>query len=212
MVGVGLSSASYRYMRVSDSTQRLQTKWIVSAFAAALIIAMFWGTMLSSLSPWLSSFGLIIIVRLGYSLIPIAIGIAILRYKLWEIDVLINRGLVYSTLTGTLIALYLLIVTTLQFSLRWLTGQESPLAIVISTLAIAGLFNPLRGRIQALIDRRLYRRKYDAARTLESFSIRVREEVNLSELSNSLLEIVDSSLQPAGTELWLREHEEPQLD
>jgi hypothetical protein len=212
MVGVGLFSAIYRYVRVSDLTQRLQTKWVVFAFAVALILAMFWGTALQTFSPLVASVGLIVLVRLGYALILIAIGIAILRYRLWEIDVLINRGLVYSILTGALILIYFVIVTVFQFSLRWLTGQESPLTIVASTLVIAALFNPLRLRIQGVIDQRLYRRKYDAARTLETFAATVRDEVDLSELSSSLLEIVDRSLQPSNTKLWLREHKEVQSE
>jgi hypothetical protein len=210
LVGVGLFSAIYRYIQVSDTTQRLQTKWVVFAFSVALIIAMFWGTALQTFSPLVASVGLILLVRLGYVLIPIAIGIAILRYRLWEIDLLINRGLVYSILTGLLVVIYFLIVTALQFAFRGLTGQESPFAIVISTLAIAALFNPLRQRIQRVIDQRLYRRKYDAARTLETFGATVRDEVDLSELSSSLLEIVDRSLQPSDAKLWLREHKEVQ--
>jgi hypothetical protein len=212
MVGVGLFSAIYRYVRVSDLTQRLQTKWVVLAFAVALILALFWGTALQSFSPLVASVGLIVLVRLGYALIPIAIGIAVLRYRLWEIDLLINRGLVYSILTGLLVAIYFLIVTALQFALRWLSGQESPLAIVVSTLAIAALFNPLWQRIQGVIDRRLYRRKYDAARTLETFGATVRDEVDLSELSSSLLEMANRSLQPSNAKLWLREHKEVQSE
>jgi hypothetical protein len=212
LVGVGLFSAIYRYIRVSDTTQRLQTRWVVLAFAAALIIAMFWGTALQSFSPLVASVGLIVLVRLGYALIPIAIGIAILRYRLWEIDVLINRGLVYTVLTGTLVFIYFGTVAAFQLVLRSLTGQESPLAIVVSTLIIAALFSPLRQRIQGVIDRRLYRRKYDAAITLEVFGETLQDEVDLGELSGSLLEIVDRTLQPANVRLWLKEHRGPSID
>jgi hypothetical protein len=212
LIGIGLFSAIYRYTRVSDTVQQLQTRWVVFAFAVALIPALFWGAALQSFSPLVASVGLIVFIRIGYALIPIAIGIAILRYRLWEIDALINRGLVYSILTGLLVAMYFLIVTAMQFTLRSFTGQESPLAIVVSTLIIAALFNPLRQRIQAVIDRRLYRRKYDAARTLDAFGETLQDEVDLRELSGSLLEIVDHTLQPANVMLWLREHREHLVD
>lgn len=205
LIGVGLGSSIYRYLRVSDPTQRQQTKWILLAFGFSLGTALFWGASLPSLSGLMSIAGLVGPVRIGYMLIPIAIGIAILRHRLWDIDVLINRGLVYSLLSGTLIAIYFLLVTALQFGLQWIVGQESPLAVVVSTLAIAALFNPLRRRIQNLIDRRLYRSKYDAARTLEQFGERIREQIDPKDLSSTLLEIIDQSIQPAHTSLWIRD-------
>ena len=131
--------------------------------------------------------------------------VAILRYRLWDIDLVINRTLVYGTLTGVLVLVYFASVVLLQILFRGLTGQESPLAVVASTLVIAALFNPMRQRIQAVIDRRLYRSKYNATRTLESFGEKVRDEVDLSELSGSLLQIVEQSVQPERVTLWLKE-------
>lgn len=204
LVGVGLVSSIYRYRRVSDPTQRQQTKWILLAFGISLGTALLWGVSLPSLPGLIGIAGLVGPVRIGYMLIPIAIGIAILRHRLWDIDVLINRGLVYSLLSGSLIGIYFLLVTALQFGLQRIVGQETPLAVVVSTLAIAALFNPLRRRIQNLIDRRLYRSKYDAARTLEQFGVRIREQIDPKELSSTLLEIIDQAIQPAHASLWIR--------
>jgi hypothetical protein len=136
----------------------------------------------------------------------VAVGIAILRYRLYDIDILINRTLVYGTLTAALIALYVSGVATTQTIFRALTGQEQQpqLAIVVSTLVIAALFNPLRRRIQAFIDRRFYRRKYDAAKTLEAFSAKLRDETDLEALNSELVGVVRETMQPAHVSLWLR--------
>jgi hypothetical protein len=135
--------------------------------------------------------------------VPTAIGAAILRYRLYEIDILINRTLVYGSLTATLALVYISSVVSLQAALRVLTGQESTLAIVASTLAIAALFNPLRQRVQGFVDRRFYRRKYDARKTLESFSTKLRDETQLDTLSGEVVGVVRETMQPEHVSLWL---------
>jgi hypothetical protein len=129
-----------------------------------------------------------------------------LRYRLYDIDVVINRALVYGSLTVMLLLVYFGGVATTQALFRGLTGQERlpQLAVVISTLAIAALFDPLRRRIQAFIDRRFYRRKYDARKTLEEFSARLREETNLDSLNAELISVVQDTMQPGHVSLWLR--------
>jgi hypothetical protein len=134
---------------------------------------------------------------------PIAIGIAILRYRLYEIDTLINRTLVYGALTAILAALYFSGIVVLQRVFVAFTGEQSTLAVVASTLVIAALFNPLRRRVQAFVDRRFYRRKYDAAKTLEAFSAKLRNETDLEALSDNLVGVVKETMQPAHASLWL---------
>jgi hypothetical protein len=138
--------------------------------------------------------------------IPVATGIAILRYRLYDIDVIINRTVVYGSLTVMLALIYFGGVATTQAIFRTLTSQEEQpqLAIVVSTLVIAALFNPLRRRIQEFIDRRFYRRKYDARKTLEAFSSKLRDETDLDALSADLVGVVDETMQPAHVSLWLR--------
>src|SRR5919107_2677191 len=135
---------------------------------------------------------------------PIAIGVAILRYRLYDIDILINRTLVYGSLTITLVALYFGVIVVLQRFFVLLTDQQSTLAIVASTLLIAALFAPLRRRIQSFIDRRFYRSKYDARKTLEAFSARLRNETDLEALNDNLVGVVRETMQPAHVSLWLR--------
>jgi hypothetical protein len=138
--------------------------------------------------------------------IPISIGIAILRYRLYEIDTLINRTLVYGALTVLLAIVYFGGVTATEAIFRTLTGQEQQpqLAVVVSTLVIAALFTPLRLRIQSFIDRRFYRRKYDARKTLEAFSAKLRDETDLDALNNDLVGVVRETMQPTHVSLWLR--------
>jgi hypothetical protein len=138
------------------------------------------------------------------ALIPIAAGIAIQRYRLYDIDLIVNRSLVYGLLTAVLVLVYLGGVVSLQYAFRALTGEGSQLAIVASTLAIAALFNPLRRQVQAFVDRRFYRRKYDAAKTLEAFSTKLRDETDLDALNNELVGVVRETMQPAHVSLWLR--------
>jgi LytS/YehU family sensor histidine kinase len=139
----------------------------------------------------------------SFTLVPIAVGIAVLKYRLYDIDLIINRALVYVTLTVLLAAAYVGGVVGLQAAFRTLSGQESTLAIVASTLAIAALFSPLRRRVQGFVDRRFYRRKYDARKTLVSFSAKLRDETNLETLNDDLVGVVRETMQPKHVGLWL---------
>jgi divalent metal cation (Fe/Co/Zn/Cd) transporter len=147
-----------------------------------------------------------VLSMVGLMCLPIAVGIAILRYRLYEIDLIINRTLVYGTLTATLALVYFGGVATTQLVFRALTGQQQQpqLAIVVSTLVIAALFSPLRRRIQSFIDRRFYRTKYDARKTLEAFSASLRDETNLDALNDELVSVVRETIQPSHVSLWLR--------
>ncbi len=149
-------------------------------------------------------------VTLSFAGIPMAVGIAVLRHRLYDIDLIINRALVYVSLTVLLAAVYAGGVVGLQAALRSLTGQESTLAVVASTLAIAALFGPLRRRVQAFVDRRFYRRKYDAVKTLSAFNARLREETDLDTLSDDLVGVANRTVQPAHVSLWLRPEAKPE--
>jgi hypothetical protein len=140
---------------------------------------------------------------LGFAGVPVAMGFAVLKYRLYDIDLIINRALVYGSLSVLLAATYIGGVVGLQYILRTLTGQGSTLAVVASTLAIAALVSPLRRRVQALVDRRFYRRKYDAIKTLEAFSARLRQETDLNALRSDVVGVVRESMQPAHVSLWL---------
>jgi hypothetical protein len=189
-----------RYRRASGA-ERQQLKWF--ALAAVLIGAVTAGHLLL-LDLLLPEAFLNLLDAATITCLYVAVGIAILRYRLYDIDIIINRTLVYGSLTVTLVLIYFGSVVGLQYILRALTGQESQLAIVASTLAIAALFNPLHRRIQASIDRLFYRRKYDAAKTLEEFSATLRDETDLEALNGELLAVVRETVQPAHVSLWLR--------
>jgi len=194
-----------RYQRAND-TEREQIKWLL--YACAVFLVVFASGNVGGVAGSSSLGGYIYGVFFGLSLVmlPTAIGSAILRYRLYEIDIVINRTLVYGALTVTLALVYFGGVATIQAIFRALTGQEQQpqLAIVVSTLIIAALFNPLRRRIQSFIDRRFYRRKYDAAKTLEAFSAKLRDETDLEALNNELVGVVRETMQPAHVSLWLR--------
>jgi len=199
-----------RYRRYRGE-ERQQIKWI--AFAASLLAFLFMvgvgasllaaGTTGGAEPLWLKV--LQNAAAVSYVGVPVAVGFAVLRYRLYDIDVVINRTLVYGSLTAILVLLYVGEVVSLQYAFRALTGQESQLAIVASTLVIAALFNPLRKRVQAFVDRRFYRRKYDAAKTLEAFSAKLRDETDLDALNADLVGVVRETMQPAHVSLWLRE-------
>jgi hypothetical protein len=189
----------------ASGRERLQLKWVV--YTAVLTAASFLVSfMLPDPVPQGIRDAVFLFGVATFAAIPIAAGIAIMRYRLYEIDLLINRTLVYGALTALLVAVYFGGVTATQAMFRVLTGQEQQpqLAVVVSTLAIAALFSPLRRRIQAFIDRRFYRRKYDARKTLEAFSSQLRNESDLDALSNDLVEVVRETMQPAHVSLWLR--------
>lgn len=194
----------YRYRHVSNLIERQQTKWIVFCFALLFVEAA-----ASSLIPVLNQPGSFSSLIFGSNfsfaalLIPLSFGIAILRYRLYDIDIIINRTLVYGSLTVVLASIYAGLVIGLQALLSSITGGSS-LAIVASTLVIAALFQPLRKRLQDLIDRRFYRRKYDATKILAAFSASSREEVDLTRLGERLVSVVEETMQPAHVWLWLR--------
>jgi hypothetical protein len=199
-----------RYRR-SKGEEREQIKWI--AFAASVVVIVYLIAMVGSLFfplGWGSAgtplwLGLLQQAALAsFTAVPIAVGFAVLKYRLYDIDIVINRTLVYGTLTITLVALYFGGIVVLQRVFVLLTGQQSTLAVVASTLLIAALFTPLRRRIQSFIDRRFYRRKYDARKTLEAFSSKLRDETDLDALSEDLTSVVWETMQPAHVTLWLR--------
>ena len=170
---------------------------------ALLGVILTYGVYGATAAQWAWQVGLPLLA-VGFVGAPIAVGIAISRYRLYEIDALINHTLVYVALTAALVALYFGGIVVLQRVFVALTGEQSTLAVVASTLLIATLFNPLRRGIQGFIDRRFYRRKYDARMTLEAFSAKLRDETDLDALSGDLIEVVSETMQPAHVSLWLR--------
>jgi hypothetical protein len=200
----------YRYRRVSTPTQRQQTKWVVYSLAVLILLVLGLFVIPQHIFPGLgqpgslfSSLGTIVSDSL-LVFIPISFGMAILRYHLYEIDILINRTLVYGTLTASLAFVYFGLIFALQYLLGGLLNQHNDGAIVVSTLAIYALFHALRRRIQNIIDRRFYRRKYDAAKIVATFSSTLRQEVELDQLREDLLAVVQETMQPAHVSLWLR--------
>jgi len=200
---VSLVSLVLRFRR-SRREERQQIKWVAYAaaiIAAYLLVDSIFGEALDPISPILSA--------IFFGSLWVAIGVAILKYRLYNIDLLINRTLVYGALTAILAAVYFGGIVVLQRLFVVLTGGKSTLAVVASTLVIAALFNPLRRRIQSFIDRRFYRRKYDVTKTLETFSAKLREETDLDALSDDLVGVVRETMQPAHVSLWLRPDSPP---
>ena len=205
-VAIALAAAVSPFVRLRHARfeKRQQIKWF--AYAATILVI---GAGVMSLVPgvtdvwWVRTLGLTLYVA-GIVGVPVAVGIAILRHHLYHIDLLINRTLVYGALTAMLGFVYFASTVLLQGTFRVLTGGDSQIAVVSSTLAIAALFSPLRHRIQGFIDRRFYRRKYDAAKTLEAFSAKLRVETDLGALSEDLVNVVRETMQPSHISLWLR--------
>lgn len=200
----------YRYRRVSSPLERQQTRWVMCGFAgtfsllaavvvlAPLVLPASWPD-----SPIFQLVGLLIFEAV-FLLLPMSFAVAILRYRLYDIDVLINRTLVYGSLTISLAVVYVGGVIALEALTRTVTGQRSDVAIAVVTLIVAALFNPWRRELQAFIDRRFYRRKYDAARTVAALSVRLRNDVDLSQVTADVTAAVQETLQPAYLALWLR--------
>ena len=209
---IALGAQVYRYMRMSNPVEREQSRWVVFGLVAGGLGALAFNVPLqSSIAQFSSPYALVIDAGFISSMlmIPLTIGVAILHHRLWDIDVIINRTLVYGFLTATLVAGYFGGVVLLQQLFIVITGQKSTLAVVASTLLIAALFDPLRRRIQAFIDKRFYRRKYDIRKTLEAFAAELRDETNLDALSDDLVEVVRETMQPAHVSLWLRPDTSP---
>jgi hypothetical protein len=206
----GVAAQVYRYLRVSNQVERQQTKWVafglsIGMVGALLVIALYFFNAFSIFHPDARSdllAGTVLYVFI--LLIPLSFAFAILRSRLWDIDVIINRTLVYGTLSALLALVYFGLIFVSQSLFRGIINQNNDVAIVISTLIIAALFQPLRHRIQSVIDRRFYRRKYDAAKTLEAFSATLRNEVDLNQLRERLVAVVQETMQPAHVSLWLR--------
>jgi len=209
LAGLGAVISLVVRFRRARGDVRQQIKWFASAAALTVVWLFVFQQSTRGLPEAIVALsGLLVIPS-----IPIATGIAILRYRLYDIDRIINRTLVYGSLTLMLVLVYFGGVTATQALFTALTRQEEQpqLAIVVSTLVIAALFTPLRGRIQAFIDRRFYRRKYDARKTLEAFSTKLRDETNLDALSDDLVGVVRETMQPDHVSLWLRPDTTPNL-
>jgi hypothetical protein len=203
---LGLTAAASLFVRLrgSKGVERQQVKWFTYAVAVLATSATLAYAVSESMGiVWLDRVSSVLVIASVVGL-PVAVGIAVLRYHLYNIDLIINRTLVYGPLTAVLAVLYFGSIVVLQLLFRALTGEGSQLVVVASTLAIAALFNPLRRRIQGLIDRSFYRRKYDAVKTLEAFSAKLRDETDLDALSDDLVGVVRGTMQPAHVSLWLR--------
>ena len=201
----------YRYRHVYSSVQRQQSKWVifsVAVFAAFGLLVFVMGPLFVQIGNLDTSLpgvlGPLVFVNVFALLFPLSFAIAILRYRLWDIDLIIRRTLIYGAVTGTLAAIYSISALLLQAGFEAVTGQASALAVVGSTLAIAALFQPVRSRVQATVDRRFYRRKYDAAKTLATFGATLHAETDLPQLSEELMAVVQETMQPAQVSLWLR--------
>jgi hypothetical protein len=212
MFGGSMVAQIWRYRNYATSLQKQQTKWFVAVLVFIVIVILLPSIILytpatGTVSPKTSLlFDIFVSIgNLAFIFLPIAIAIAILRYRLWDIDIIIRRTLQYTILTGLLAMIYFGGVVLLQGILSPLTGEaESPIVTVITTLGIAALFTPLRRRVQAFIDRRFFRKKYDAEQTLANFALIARDEVDMDKLTTALLGVVEETMQPERASLWLR--------
>jgi hypothetical protein len=204
LAGLGAVVSLFLRFRRASETERQQIKWFAFASVLTFAFVFVWNALLDAEGALLQASFAVLSVLLVPA-IPVATGIAILRYRLYDIDRLVNRTLVYAALTGTLVVVYVGGVVLLQTLFRTLAGGESTLAVVASTVAIAAMFNPLRRRIQESTDRRFYRKRYDATKTLEAFGARLRDEVDLDTLASDLTGVVRKTMQPAHASIWLRE-------
>ena len=211
--GLSLVAQVFRYQRISTPMQRQQTKWplwsLVIMTAGIVLVAVFIPALLPVVrthdpTRLIYDWGAGVVSGGSTLLLPLALGFAILRYRLWDIDLIIRRTLVYTVLTALLALIYFGGVVLVQQLTRSITGEASDVAIVVSTLVIAALFFPLRRRVQNTIDRRFYRRKYDAAKTLAAFGVTARDEVELDKLTSELIAVVNETMQPTSVSLWLK--------
>jgi hypothetical protein len=209
VLGIVAAATLFGRMRRAEGVERQQIKWFTYATVVLVCGAVLDFTISEATGlRWLGEIGFVLNM-VGLAGMPMAIGIAVMRYRLYNIDRIINRTLVYGALTATLLALYFGVIVLLQRVFVVLTGEKSTLAVVASTLLIAALFNPLRRRIQSFIDRSFYRRKYDAAKTLEKFSMKLRDETDLDAVSDDLVGVVRETMQPVHVSLWLRPETAP---
>jgi hypothetical protein len=208
--GTPLLTQFYRYVRYYNRIERLQTKWLIVGVALGLMPVTVIALALRIIPPSLGTqvFSVLVgalFVSLLYLPVPVAVGIAILRYRLFEIDIIIRRTLIYAALTGVLAVIYFGAIIVTQQVFRAATGETSDLGIVLSTLLIAALFTPLRRRVQEEIDRRLYRRKYDVEKTLADFQRNLREDVDTQTLQANLVGVVSDTMQPSRIALWVKD-------
>ena len=224
MFGTFLGAPIYRYLRVSNTVERQQTKWVTYSFVMVISLELI-GVIGLSLSgdfnatiaylnpaigepPTSEIFAAVFFsqgwFRVIYPILPLALAFSILRYRLWDIDILIRRTLQYSVISGLLALTYFGLVVVLQGLFTAVTGQQSAVVVVLSTLAIAALFFPLRNRVQDFIDRRFYRKKYDAAKVIAEFAATCRDETDLDKLTARLVEVVEETMQPERVGLWLK--------
>ena len=191
VIGLGITAAVVRY-RQGTQIERQQMKWIIAAFVAIIVTGILQSSLLGQI--WFVT----------WALLPIAFAVSILRYRLYEIDVIIRKTLIYAALAATLALVYLGGISLTTWIFRSVTGQSGALAVTLSTLIVAAVFQPLRTRIQRTVDHRFYRRKYDATRALDAFNHRMREQIDLDALHDEVLGVITETLQPSHTTLWLR--------